>query len=107
MPYQQLRSIVLSSGWKPVVDLECKTQVIGSDFEERCESGGNALCHVCEELPELSSCGAGGLCMLVFEAGTGEKLNVTGIGDIATWNKAPPTLEFYVQAWYFDGGQTH
>lgn len=107
MPYKQLRSIVLSDRWKPVVDPECKAQAIGGDFKERCESGQDALCKVCEELPELSACGAGGLCMLVFQSNTGEKLNVTGIGDVAMWNKEPPTLEFYVQTWYFDGGQVH
>jgi hypothetical protein len=105
MPYQQLRAIVLSDGWKPVVDPECKAQVIGGDFEERCKNGRDARCNVCAELPELSACGAGGLCMLVFEASSGEKLNVTGIGNVTTWNKAPPQLEFYVQAWSFENGQ--
>lgn len=101
MSYSQFRGIVLAGGWKPVVDPECKAQVVGGDYVKRCEAGG-AMCEVCDALPELSACGAGGLCMSVFEGPSGQRLNVTGIGDVTSWNKPNGKSEFYAQTWYFE-----
>jgi hypothetical protein len=51
---EQLRQFILSSGWEPVVDPNCKQNV-----------GGGAA--VCNERPEVSACSGDGYCIMRFQ----------------------------------------
>ncbi len=68
MPYADLRRIVMSKGWIPLVDPECKRNV-----------GGTAT--ICESSPELEACSGDGYCKMNFEhMSGGKKLSVGTYG---------------------------
>jgi hypothetical protein len=68
MPYADLRRTVLSKGWLPLVDPDCKKNV-----------GGVAT--ICEEKPELEACSGDGYCRMNFEhMSGGQKLAVGTYG---------------------------
>ncbi|HHZ24993.1 TPA: hypothetical protein HH295_21360 [Xanthomonas vasicola pv. zeae] len=82
MVYGQLRRIVISSGWRPKVNPDCKKNVVGRDFDKICSSNPS-LCKECDSLPELSECSADGHCLSEFISKDGNKLlKVATYGEI-------------------------
>ena len=99
MSYAELRNIVVASGWNPVVDLECKANVVGADFKEICKSNpGLESCGICDHLPELSSCSGDAYCGMFFSNGS-EKLHVVTFGDFSDWDVAGGESQLSVESW--------
>ena len=70
MAYADLRSIAIDEGWSPVIDQECKTNVIGGNHVELCASHPDLDdCRVCDDLSELGSCSGDGYCGMTFSKG--------------------------------------
>jgi hypothetical protein len=101
MPYADLRKLIVGSGWRPVVDSECKSNVVGDDFKETCESDpGLESCKICDRLPELSSCSGDAFCGMFFSNGS-EKLHVVTFGDFSDWNVTGVESQLSVESWDF------
>jgi hypothetical protein len=98
MAYADLRKAVLAKGWKPKVDAQCKANVVGGNADQVCQ-GNPALCKVCDELPELSSCSGDGHCLMNFERGAGEALAVSTYGEIVDWNVPGKASRLSVKWW--------
>jgi len=98
MAYADLRTAVLSKGWKPKVDAQCKANVVGGNFAEVCKDHPDQ-CKVCDDAPELSSCSGDGHCLMNFERGAGEALAVSTYGEIADWNVSGASSRLTVKWW--------
>lgn len=89
MAYADLRKLVVTAGWSPVVDPQCKENV-GDEGP------------LCDQLPELESCSGNGYCLMHFErAGRGEKLDVTTYGMTEDWNVPGEDSRLNVVEWTF------
>jgi len=100
MAYADLRKIALQSGWAPVVDPECRSNVMGSNHEELCKSDTSELCTVCDDLPEVSSCSGDGYCGMYF-SNNGRQLHVVTFGMIEDWKVSGTTSRLSVDGWDF------
>ena len=88
MVYADARQALLARHWTPVVEPECKSNVIGDDYKERCTGNSDSdsvFCKLCDELPELDSCSADGYCLMAFSH-PGQILRLTTYGSISRWN---------------------
>jgi hypothetical protein len=98
MAYADLRATVLSKGWKPKADAQCKANVVGGNFAELCKHNPDQ-CKVCDDVPELSSCSGDGHCVMNFERGEEEVLSVSTYGEISDWHGAGKASGLYVKWW--------
>ncbi len=86
MAYADLRKIVIDAGWKPVMDAECKSNVMGRGYESLCKSNPTlSSCTICDRLPELSACSGDAYCGMHFSNGI-QRLHVVTYGDFTDWN---------------------
>jgi hypothetical protein len=97
MPYADLRQTVLGQGWKPKVDLQCKANVVGADYEKQCAKDPG-MCKVCDNLPELSSCSGDGACLMHFQK-PGQTLKVVTYGSTDDWNVHGASSQMNVTGW--------
>jgi hypothetical protein len=103
MAYADFRSAVLANGWKPVVDQDCKKNVVGADFKATCDSDPELdACRICDRLPELSSCSGDAYCGMYFSKGP-QKLHAVTFGDFTDWNVAGSRSQISVDGWDFSG----
>lgn len=102
MAYADLKKLVLQSGWTPVVDADCKSNVMGSNYKELCKNENSELCTVCDDLPEVSGCSGDGYCGMYFSKGE-RRLHVVTSGMIEDWNVPGPTSRLAVDGWDFAG----
>jgi len=101
MPYADFRKLVVGSGWTPLVDPECKSNVIGANFEATCASDPNLeSCKICDHLPELSSCSGDAYCGMYF-SNDSQKMHVVTFGDFSDWNVAGGESQLSVESWDF------
>jgi hypothetical protein len=98
MAYADLRATVLSKGWKPKADAQCKANVVGGNFAELCKHNPDQ-CKVCDDVPELSSCSGDGHCLMNFERGDEEILSVSTYGEMADWNVTGKASGLFVKWW--------
>ena len=106
MPYADLRQAVLGQGWKPKVDLQCKANVVGADYEKQCAKDPG-MCKVCDNLPELSSCSGDGACLMHFQK-SGQTLKVVTYGSTDDWNVHGASSQMNVTGWSVaPDAQTH
>lgn len=100
MSYADLRQSALRAGYKPVVDPDCKSNVMGSDFEDLCKSDASGLCKVCDDLPEVSSCSGDGYCGMYFTNGR-LQLHVVTYGMIEDRSVSGAASRLNVDGWDF------
>lgn len=81
MAYADFRQAVLDQGWQPVVDAQCKANVVGGNYQSLCAKGDLDSCKACDELPELNACSGDGACAMVFHHDN-DRLEVGTFGDI-------------------------
>jgi hypothetical protein len=88
MAYADFRNEVLALGWAPVVDPECKSNVVGGDYGAVCTSqDAPTSCQACDALPELSSYSGDAKSLSVFRnSSQGLRMEVIGLGELADWN---------------------
>lgn len=88
MAYADFRNEVIALGWTPVVDPECKANVVGGDHLAVCATQPPpASCQACDALPELSSYSGDAKSLSVFRnASQGLRMQVVGLGELADWN---------------------
>lgn len=105
MAYADFRKAVLGQDWTPVVDSQCKANVVGANHETLCaENPDLAACQVCDQVPELSACSGDGYCLTKFQhAGSGEALETTSYGMIEDWNVSGEDSRLQVLRWTFSG----
>lgn len=105
MAYADLRSAVTRDGWTPVVDAECKANVIGSDYSKLCSTQpGLDDCRVCQDLPELGSCSGDGYCGMTFKRKE-QILDVTAYGMIEDRFVKGTESRLQVMGWKVQGAQ--
>ena len=101
MSYADFRKLVVDGGWTPVIDPECKPNVVGADFEKVCGSDPElASCKICDHLPELSSCSGDAYCGMYFSKDS-KKLHVVTFGDFSDWNVSGEDSQLSVDGWDF------
>jgi hypothetical protein len=99
MAYADLRKLALQSGWTPVVDAKCRSNVIGADYTELCSAHPDLDdCRVCDDLPELGSCSGDGYCGMSFKRGAAT-LDVTTYGMIEDRFVGGKTSRLEVMGW--------
>ena len=99
MAYADLRNLALQSGWTPIVDAKCRSNVIGADYSNLCSAHPDLDdCRVCDDLPELGSCSGDGYCGMSFKHGA-ETLDVTTYGMIEDRFVAGKTSRLEVMGW--------
>ena len=99
MAYADFRSALLGDGWKPLVDLQCKANVVGGAYKALCAKGSDS-CKACQELPELSACSGDAVCMMRFQdANTQRQLDVRTYGDIGDRAVHGPDSQLNVTGW--------
>lgn len=98
MAYADLRKVVLERGWRPKVDAQCKVNVVGANHAQVC-AGDAALCQVCDDLPELSSCSGDGHCLMAFERDGGGVLSVSTYGQVKDWKVTDGDAGLFVKWW--------
>lgn len=99
MAYADFRRSVLDMGWTPIVDAQCKQNVVGDDYAAQCAEGADG-CKACEELPELSRCNADGDCEMVFRhVGDENQMTVDTHGDLAARHARGDDATFDVTDW--------
>lgn len=81
MAYATLRSRLLSRGWVPLPDAQCRANVAGDNHATLCAVDPQQ-CEPCEALPELSACSGTGHCTMQFQGDGGQTLNVSTYGDV-------------------------
>jgi hypothetical protein len=101
MAYADLRKIAIGEGWSPVIDQECKTNVIGGNHEELCALHPDLDdCRVCGDLPELGSCSGDGYCGMTFSKGR-KIFDVTTYGMIEDRAVTGQDSRLQVVGWEF------
>lgn len=81
MAYTTLRSRLLSKGWVPLPDAQCRANVAGDNHATLCAADPRQ-CEPCEALPELSACSGTGQCTMRFQVNGGQTLSVSTYGDV-------------------------
>lgn len=105
MAYADLRSAVLEQGWAPIVDSQCRENVLGGSHEDICRARPDGVsCQICSRLPELASCSGDGYCGMYFSKGAG-KLHVVTYGDYGDWNVRGESSGLEVLGWDFSGAE--
>ena len=103
MPYADFRKAVVDSGWAPVIDPECKPNVVGGDYAKTCAAKPEPDdCRACDDLPELSACSGDGYCGMTFSS-DGEGLGVTTYGMIEDRAVSGESSRLEVMGWKFEG----
>ncbi|MGH8079503.1 MAG: hypothetical protein ACREP7_02935 [Lysobacter sp.] len=100
MAYADLRKLAVDGGWQPVVDPECRTQVVGHDEQTCKENPDLAICRACTDIPELSAYSGDGYAKTRFSH-SGEQLEVISYGMIEDWNVAGENSRLRVTEWSF------
>ena len=85
MAYADLRRQVVTDGWQPLPDPQCKANV-----------GGDAA--ICDQIPELESCSGDGYCVMHF-ARNAEKLIVYAYGMTEDWRVEGEQSRLRVTEW--------
>ena len=99
MGYADFRAALMGDGWKPMVDAECKANVVGADYKAQCAKGLDS-CKSCDDLPELSACSGDAVCLMRFrDAPTDRQLNVSTYGDIADRKVQGTASQLGVTGW--------
>lgn len=95
--YNELRPVLIESGWKPVVIKQCLANVAGADKPKQCAEDPTAEeCHVCDAYPELEACTGSGICQMQFSNPKSPLiLRLNTLGDISQ-------AEAMLQGWGFD-----
>lgn len=81
MSYATLRSRLLSRGWMPLPDTQCRANVVGDNHATLCATDPQQ-CEPCEALPELSACSGTGHCTMQFQREDGQRLSISTYGDV-------------------------
>ena len=81
MAYATLRSRLLSRGWVPLPEAQCRANVAGDNHATLCAADPQQ-CEPCEALPELSACSGTGQCTMQFQGAGGQSLRVSTYGDV-------------------------
>lgn len=97
MAYWPLRRDALAAGWLPTVAAQCRADVVGAHHRRDCEREP-ALCKVCDDLPELQSCGSGH-CLMRYERADGNVLEVHTYGDVYLRDAAGKPYDLLVIGW--------
>ena len=100
LPYKEVRFKLLSTGWKPKKNSECRSNSFGAYFDKECKSDPSiANCDLCDELQELQECSGDGYCNMLFIDGkSGRELHISTYGDISGWNKATVENDLHVKS---------
>lgn len=109
MAYSEFRKLALDHGWRPKPDARCPANVVGGDYGTWCPANPNdAMCKVCDEVPELSSCSGDGHCLMHFaHKGTDKVLAVGTYGEISRWNAPAGKSGLMVTGWQYDAPKAH
>ncbi|GLQ45388.1 hypothetical protein GCM10007862_04390 [Dyella lipolytica] len=100
MTYADFHNALLAQGWVPVVDKQCKANVVGGDYKTSCATHPDSTCNACDVIPELSSCGADGVCLTRFHnANNNKNLEVGTYGDTDDWNVHGGESRILVTGW--------
>lgn len=81
MSYATLRSRLLSRGWMPLPDTQCRANVVGDNHATLCATDPQQ-CEPCAALPELSACSGTSHCTMQFQGEGGKMLRVSTSGDV-------------------------
>lgn len=103
MTYADFRRVVIDTGWEPVVNPECRANVVGGDHESFCSGGSTDIgCRICDVLPELDASSGDGYSLVRFRhPKEGELLEATGYGMIEDWNVGGEESRLQVTGWEF------
>ena len=103
MAYGDFRAVVLTKGWAPVVNSQCKANLVGEGAESVCaESPQLTSCKICDELPELDSCSSDAHCLMRFRHPGSEKvLEAVGYGEVEYWKETGNDAGLQVSSWEF------
>lgn len=98
--YRIFRKYVIANGWTPIVDAKCMANVVGGDYKLQCSSHANGMCGACQAIPELSSCGADGVCLMRFHnASKHLDVDVGTTGDVTDWKGDGNGSSILVTGW--------
>jgi hypothetical protein len=98
--YRIFRKYVMANGWAPIVDAKCMENVVGGDYKSQCSSHANGMCGACLAIPELSSCGADGVCLMRFHnASKHLDVDVGTTGDVTDWKGDGNGSSILVMGW--------
>jgi len=78
--YVDFRRQLISDGWAPMIDVNCREKVVGAAYNTLCAKDPT-LCDDCRKLPELSACSSDGYCSLRFRKGS-DVIAVGTYGDL-------------------------
>lgn len=103
MSYPELRQSLESQGWAPVIDTQCRANVVGANHEKLCaEHPENESCGYCEQMPGLNSCSSEGACSFAFRHDAhGRMLEIGMGGEIEQWKSNSPEVMFGVSGWRY------
>lgn len=108
MSYADFHKALLAQGWMPVVDKQCKANVVGGDYKTLCATHPDSTCQACDAIPELSSCGSGGVCLTRFHnANNNKNLEVSTYGDTDDWNIHGGESRILVTGWTITPTASH
>jgi hypothetical protein len=103
MPYAQFRRELLSRGWEPLDDPNCRANVVGPVAAGLCARSPD-LCRVCEDLPELSLYMPDGVALVWFRhRDDGHELQASAVGEIADRHRLDDRSRFRLVDWEFAG----
>lgn len=99
MPYAQFRRELLSRGWEPQDDPNCRANIVGPGACRTPE-----LCRVCDELPELSLYVPDGVALVWFRhRDDGHQLQASAVGEIADRHRLDERSRFRLVHWEIAG----
>lgn len=103
MAYGNFRRLALSKGWQPVVNPQCKANLVGEGASDLCAKNPQMVsCRICDELPELDSCSSDAHCLMRFRHPDGASmLSVTGYGEVEYWDETGDEAGLQVTDWEF------
>ncbi|QSX77379.1 hypothetical protein [Agrilutibacter solisilvae] len=105
MPYARFRRELLSRGWEPQRDPHCRANVVGADPSPLCVQAPD-LCHVCEQMPELSVYARDGVAMVWFRHPAHDlELQATAFGDATDRDRLDERSRFKLVAWELVGSR--
>lgn len=101
MAYGDFRKLVLGNGWEPVVNPECKANLVGDGADGLCAKNPQLTsCRICDELPELDSCSSDAHCLMRFHhPDVDGSLEVTGYGEVEYWSETGEDAALQITSW--------
>ncbi|NYZ61573.1 hypothetical protein [Luteimonas deserti] len=101
MAYSEARALLVSGGWVPRVNPECRANLVGPNAGEFCAAAPPPVfCGICADVPELQACSSDARCLMRFSHPLSPTdLEIRAYGEIEYWAETGADAGLQVSTW--------